>query len=75
MTEREILKAILKNDWAGLISYLTIEEIEKYRIETGIGEYEWAGDYAEDARYTYPNRNKLIYAVIKKKLEEGSHEE
>lgn len=67
-----LLSAILRSDWGFLIECLTEAEIKENRIEKSLGEYKWVGDYAEDARYVYPNRDKLITTVIRKYLTESN---
>lgn len=65
---RKVLKLILNDDWRGLLTYFTEDEISVNQIATSPGDYEWAGDYETDARHTYPNMSNLIKAVIKKAL-------
>lgn len=66
----KILTAIVNGEMETLLKYLSEEEIKKNRVEPFLCEYEWAGDYAEDARYTYPNRERLISTVLHKLLKE-----
>lgn len=68
-TER-ILKAIINGEVEVLLKYLSEEEIKKNRVEPFLSEYKWAGDYAEDARYTYPNRERLVSTTLRKLLKE-----
>ena len=65
---RKVLKLILNDDWRSLPTYFTEDEISTNQIATSSGDYEWAGDYETDARYTYPNMSNLIKIVIKKVL-------
>ena len=65
----KVLMLILRDDWDGLLKYLTWQEIQVNHIETSFDDYEWAGDYETDARHTFPNRNNLIKVVIKKALD------
>lgn len=66
----KILTAVIKADYETLINYLSEKEIEKYRIKTDLDDYEWAGVYETDARYTYPNCEHLIITVLSKLLKE-----
>lgn len=66
----KILELILADDWHGLLMLLTIEEMKESNIPDCSEGYEFEGDYEIDARHTYPNRNKLIKAVIRKILKE-----
>ena len=65
---RKVLQLILNDDWRDLLMILTDDEIDKNHIARSSLDYECEGDYAEDARYTYPYRDKLIKTVIKKVL-------
>lgn len=75
MSETEkILTAIINGKMEVLLDFLSEEEIKKNRVEPFLSEYKWAGDYAEDARYTYPNRERLISTVLRKLLKETQKE-
>ena len=65
---KKILELILKDDWHDLLKYLTMDEIDKDGIRISSEDYRYEGDFELDARHTYPNRNNLIKAVIKKVL-------
>ena len=75
LTGEELLTAIVNSWWQKLIDYLPEETIKKRQIKTSVYEYEWAGCHEEDARYTFPNREKLIDAVLMKILEEHKPQE
>jgi len=65
----KVLMLILRDDWDGLLKFLTWEEIQVNHLKTSPDDYEWEGDYETDARHAFPNRNNLIKTVIKKVLE------
>ena len=65
MGEKELLEAIMNQQWDVFLDYLEPEIIKERRIPTITYEYEWEGEYETDARHTYPNRENLIHAVIK----------
>lgn len=68
MTYKQICIAIYESDWEALLADLSQEEIERRRVSTCLSDYKWEGDYSTDARYTYPERDKLIGLVIGNKL-------
>ena len=65
-----ILMAIIEGNCEILINYLSEEEVKENRIETNLDDYKWAGNHETDARYTYPNRDRLIVVALRKLLEE-----
>ena len=75
LTGEELLTAIVNSWWQKLIDYLPEETIKKRQIKTRACDYEWEGEHETDARYTYPNREKLIDAVLMKILEEHKPQE
>ena len=66
---KKLLELILNDDWHDLLMYLTMDEINENGIKTSSEDYEWEGDYEMDARHTFPSRNNLTKAVIKKVLD------
>lgn len=67
---RKILTAIIDGDCEILIASLSEKEIKENRIETNLGDYKGAGDHETDARYIYPNRDRLIKVALRKLLKE-----
>jgi len=59
-----LLRAILESEWEYILSLIPEQVRKEKQISADLWEYQWKGDYAEDARYVYPAQWSLVNAAI-----------